>query len=89
MESIKYYQSRKVISVSSTTKQRIKNPPERRKRFKSRKEAYQKAKRAGKGKEPIKHTNDQGQDPHYHPDVKNSQRTTPKSPSFHDHYYYR
>ena len=72
----------------SKLKVRSKNPPARRINHKSRKEAYEAAKRAGKGKEPIKHSKDPGQQPHYHPNVQNSQRTTPKSPSSHDHYYY-
>lgn len=50
--------------------------------------AYEAAKRAGHGKKPISHPSDPGQKPHYHPNVNNPQRTTPKAPSSHDHYYY-
>ncbi|MBQ3600328.1 MAG: RHS repeat-associated core domain-containing protein, partial [Lachnospiraceae bacterium] len=67
---------------------RSKNPPARRKRYSSKKEAYEAAKRAGKGKEPRHDPSDPNQDPHYHPNVKNPQRTTPKEPCSHDHYYY-
>ena len=67
--------------------QRSKNPPARRNRYSSRKEAYEAAKRAGGGKEP-RHDLEDPKHPHYHPDVKNPQRTTPKEPCSHDHYYY-
>jgi RHS repeat-associated protein len=53
----------------------------------SRKEAYEKAKRAGKNKEPIHHPNDLNR-PHYHPDVSNRYSKTPNQPNKHDHYYY-
>lgn len=62
-------------------KKRSKNPPARRQKCNSKKEAYQAAKRAGKGKEPIHHPNNSGQGPHYHPNVNNNQRLTPKKPS--------
>ena len=69
------------------SKPRSKSRPARRIRCKSKKEAYERAKRAGKGKEPKHHPNDP-HGPHYHPDVQNSQRSTPKGPCSHDHYFY-
>ena len=69
------------------SKPRSKSRPARRIRCKSKKEAYERAKRAGKGAEPEHHPNDP-HGPHYHPNVKNSQRTTPKGPCSHDHYFY-
>ena len=47
----------------------------------------ERAKRAGHGREPIHHANDPN-GPHYHPDVPNSQRSTPHQPCSHDHYFY-
>lgn len=69
---------------------RSKNPPARRVEHKSRKEAYERAKRDGRGREPRHDPNGHDGDsrPHYHPDVPHSQRTTPKIPSSHDHHYY-
>ena len=68
-------------------KDRRKEPPAKRKRFSSRKDAYEAAKRAGKGAEPEHHRNG-SRGPHYHPNVKNSTSSTPKGISRHDHYYY-
>ena len=68
--------------------ERSNNPPARRIKSKSKKNAYEAAKRAGKGKEPIHHPNSPGQAPHYHPNVKEVQRVTPKGACKHDHYYY-
>jgi len=59
----------------------------RRIRTKSKKDAYERAKRAGKGKEP-EHDAHDPRGPHYHPNVNNNQRITPKNPSSHDHYFY-
>jgi hypothetical protein len=69
---------------------RIPYPPALRNRSSTRKEAYEKAKRAGGGQEPRHDPNGHGDDrrPHFHPDVPNAQRQTPHQPSFHDHYYY-
>jgi hypothetical protein len=44
------------------------------------------AKQAGKGKNPIQHTDANG--PHFHPNVKNTQKSSSKQVSSHDHYYY-
>ena len=56
--------------------------PARRKRCKSRKEAYERAKRAGGGREPRHDPSGHEDDkrPHYHPDVDR--------PHCHDHYFY-
>ena len=64
--------------------------PGKRKRFGSKKKAYEAAKKAGGGQEPIKHPkNSHGRnDPHYHPRTRNEYSQTPKMPSIHDHYYY-
>ncbi|GBC62892.1 hypothetical protein DENIS_3876 [Desulfonema ishimotonii] len=70
-------------------KERSPYPPAKRKRFKSKKEAYEKAKKAGKGREP-KHDPHGEHGPHYHPDVPmpSPEEVTPKRPNPHDHYYY-
>jgi RHS repeat-associated protein len=52
----------------------------------SKKEAYQRAKKAGKGAEPIHHTN-HGRS-HYHPNVAPGIPKTRKQPYSHDHYFY-
>jgi RHS repeat-associated protein len=71
----------------STGKERSKNPPAKRHKFKSKKDAYEAAKHAGRGKEPIHHP--QGEHgPHYHPNVPMPKNSTPKAPNPHDHYYY-
>ena len=62
-------------------------PPAKRDHSTTKKDAYEKAKQAGNGNEPIHHPNEE-QDPHYHPDVQMPKNTTPHSPSPHDHYYY-
>jgi len=61
----------------------------RRKRFPSKKQAYEEAKKAGKGKEPIHHPHGE-YGPHYHPNVPmpRPDEVTPKTPLPHDHYYY-
>ena len=78
--------------VISYAKQRSEERIGRRKRFKSRKEAKEAAKRAGRGK--VRH-DAQGhppkvKSPHYHPDVPKvrSGQQTPHMPSSHDHYFY-
>ncbi len=69
-------------------KERNPDPPAKRKRYKSKKKAYEAAKKAGKGKEPKHHPNDKN-GPHYHPNVpKPSRPKTPKVPDPHDHYFY-
>ena len=76
-------------SESSST-ERSNYPPARRKRFKTKKAAKEAARRAGGGKPPKHHPkNSHGnKEAHYHPDVPNAQRVTPKCPCFHDHYIY-
>ncbi|WKB35666.1 hypothetical protein QS257_19885 [Terrilactibacillus sp. S3-3] len=61
-------------------KVRSKDRIAKRKRFNTKKKAYEAAKRAGKGK--VRHDRDSHgkKKPHYHPDVK--------GPAKHDHYYY-
>jgi hypothetical protein len=76
-----------VYSDSSSSKQRSESPPAKRVTCKSKKDAYQKAKRAGKGKEP-RHDYNDPKGPHYHPNVPNKQRITPKGACSHDHYFY-
>ncbi|QUI24760.1 DNRLRE domain-containing protein [Vallitalea pronyensis] len=76
---------RKNPSISN--KVRSKNPPAKRNYSKSKKDAYQKAKKAGKGKEPIHHPHG-NHGPHYHPDVKTPKHWTPKAPNPHDHFNY-
>ena len=61
------------------------NPIAKRYRFNSRKKAKQQAQRAGKGK-ANNHYSKKGA--HFHPDVKQKYRKTPKGVTFHDHYYY-
>ena len=65
--------------------------PSRRDKSNTRKKAYEKAKRASKGKEPIHHPHghDGNKRPHYHPNVKNPYSKTPHQPNSHDHYYYQ
>ena len=62
-------------------------PPGRRVQNDSKKDAYEKVKGAGNGKEPIHHP-DGEHGPHYHPDIKQPKDWTLKSKSPHDHYYY-
>jgi hypothetical protein len=71
-------------------KERSNNYPAARRKYNSRKEAYQEAKRAGKNREPRHdpHGHKNNKKPHFHPDVPNSQKLTPKNPCYHDHYYY-
>jgi RHS repeat-associated protein len=76
-----------VDSDQCKTKPRSKNPPAKRDYSNSKKDAYEKAKRAGKGKEPIHHPNGE-HGPHYHPDVPMPKEQTPNMPNPHDHYYY-
>ena len=55
----------------------------------SKKEAYERAKRAGNGEEPIHHPDGtNGKHGHYHPNVKQTQKLTPKMVCSHDHYFY-
>ena len=67
-----------------------KPPIGKRNNYSSKKDAYEDAKRAGRGKEPIHHANGHPSNPtpHYHPNVKDSMDWTPKVPREHDHYFY-
>ena len=69
----------------TSPKARNENPIARRKKFGSKKAAYEAAKRAGKGKKPIHHNKPM---PHYHPNVPMPKNRTPNAPTPHDHYYY-
>ncbi len=64
-------------------------PRGKRNKSKSKKDAREKSKKAGKGKDPIHHP-DGEHGPHYHPDVPmpKPDQITPKRPNPHDHYYY-
>ena len=75
------------VTIYEAAKERSKNPPAKRDYSSSKKEAHEKAKRAGKGKEPI-HGTEGDNGPHYHPDVPMPKDWTPKGPTPHDHYYY-
>lgn len=85
-EVVKYSKERE----ASNSEDRVTSPIGRRNNYNSRKEAREAAKRAGGGKEPIKHPKGShgNKKAHYHPDVKNKYRLTPHGPSSHDHYYY-
>lgn len=63
--------------------------PAKRKHFKTRKEAYEEAKRAGGGREPELHYHSD-KPPHYHPNVpKDSGKIRlPHKAYKHDHYYF-
>ena len=65
------------------------NPIGNRNRYNTRKGAYEAAKRAGRGAEPIHHPDGEF-GPHFHPDVPMPPKgsTTPHGPNPHDHYYY-
>ena len=78
----------KAIEYVVYAKERSLYPPAKRKDYKSKKDAYEDAKKAGKGKEPIHHPNGE-HGPHYHPNVsKPTGQQTPKAPNPHDHYNY-
>ena len=64
-------------------------PPGKRDKSTNKKDAREKATRAGKGKPPIHHP-DGEHGPHYHPDVPmpKPDQVTPNKPNPHDHYYY-
>ncbi|QKI81650.1 DNRLRE domain-containing protein [Kroppenstedtia eburnea] len=79
--------STKNTKKKSSTKKRSSRPPAKRYYFKSKKAAYEAAKRAGKGKRPIHHPHDK-HGPHYHPNVPAPKHYTPKKPDPHDHYFY-
>ena len=74
----------------SNTDGRITSPIGRRNTYNTRKKAYEAAKKAGGGKEPRHDPNGHDDDnrAHFHPDVPNKYRRTPKGISKHDHYYY-
>ena len=74
-------------SGGSNDCERSKNPIAKRYRYNTRKEAYEAAKRAGKGAEPIHHEDGEF-GPHFHPDVRMPAEQTPHAPNPHDHYYY-
>ena len=63
-------------------------PIARRVNLSSKKDAYERAKRAGGGVEPVLHPADfhGNPKPHYHPDVSMPKEWTPKGPNPHDHY---
>ena len=69
-------------------KERSDDPPAKRYRFNTRKEAYERAKRAGGGKEPDFHNDSRG--PHYHPNVpkNHNKNNLPHRANMHDHYYF-
>lgn len=75
------------VVVHNATSGSGNGPIGRRVHCSSMKEAYDRAKRMGKGKEPIKHM-DGEYGPHYHPDVPKPHEWTPKAPNPHDHYYF-
>ncbi|WP_053243619.1 RHS repeat-associated core domain-containing protein [Clostridium sp. DMHC 10] len=77
----------RIRNYNFASKIRSKSPPARRVKCKSRKEAKQRATRAGKGRKPRGPEN-HGGGWHYHPNVPKAQRTTPKGYSSHDHFYY-
>ena len=72
---------------SNKDNSRTADPPTKRKRYPSRKDAREAAKRDGKGEEPIHHPHG-SHGPHYHPNIKGKYKRTPKGISKHDHYYY-
>ena len=75
--------------TNAKTNERSQNPPAKRDVSSTKKEAYQKAKKAGKGEKPRHDTQHDPQHPHYHPDVSKLRGPRgPKAPSPHDHYYY-
>ena len=76
-----------VAKIKINSAVRSKHRIARRRKYNSRKRAYEAAKRAGKGREPIHHKRP-GERPHYHPNVNNPYSKTPKQPNFHDHYFY-
>lgn len=63
---------------------------EKRVQCSTRKEAYELAKRdSDPGKKPVLHIRHKDRNrPHYHPNVKQKYRRTPKGPNSHDHYYF-
>jgi RHS repeat-associated protein len=74
-------ESRKKTPAQTSGKTRSEHPPAKRDVSNTKKKAYEKAKRAGKGNEPVNH-HDGEHGPHYHPgDGKGK-------PLNHDHYYY-
>ena len=76
-----------VASKDTDINQRSDKPIGRRKKYKTKKEAKEAAKKAGKGNEPIHHPNG-SHGPHYHPNIKLPSKLTPKMPRPYDHYYY-
>ena len=79
-----------VLDMAKRTPQRSPFPPADRDRSRSKKEAREKAEKAGKGADPIHHPNGHPGDPrpHYHPNVPENGKNTPHAPNKHDHYYY-
>ena len=69
-------------------KRRNGNLASARKRFSSRKEAYEAAKHAGHGKEPRLDPPSDNRPPHYHPTVDKTVRYAKKTVNTHDHYYF-
>ncbi|KAH0793307.1 RHS repeat-associated core domain-containing protein [Histomonas meleagridis] len=66
------------VFLLANQKKRSEKPIAKRDYSNTRKEAYEKAKRAGGGKEP-RGPEDHGHGPHYHPGTKHNE---------HDHYYF-
>ena len=77
----------KSATKAKETKERAKYPPALRKRYSTRKKAFDAAKRAGHKKRPKKEK-DKVSGKHFHPNVSSNQRITPKMPSSHNHYMY-
>ena len=77
----------KAKQKSENSKPRSSEPPARRVRCNTRKKAKEAAIRAGKGKKPRNDYHDP-KGAHFHPNVVNGARKTPKGSGFHDHYFY-
>jgi len=71
----------KSCPIQNSPKDRNPNPIGKRNRSNTKKDAYEKAKKAGKGNEPVNHP-DGEHGPHYHPGDENGK------PLNHDHYNY-
>lgn len=76
--------------TKSGTKDRGTSPIGRRNKYNTRKKAEEAARRAGGGKEPIHHPKGcKGSErSHYHPNLSNKFRLTPKGFQMHDHFFY-
>lgn len=83
-DSIKFKKNK---TGTKSEKKRSSERIAKRKHYSSKKTAYESAKRAGHGNEPVHHPNDP-HGPHYHPNVPMPKNQTPKTPNPHDHYFY-